>query len=250
MEYLSINIKRIIFFFNYKTRRELTPALNLGEIAYLSLVEIITLQKLLAHQEPVVRFILYQEVNQVVNPKLTYKLNAENLLANSLKSSGESKKELSTSSFYSNLRSLEKKGLVSFIKDKKNKIEAVKATERVREALMTIVKNLLLLLIDDSEILLSLVEELTKKTGVNHFETLLTVSLTEEVNLNLLSFYNQMADRVYFLAEEEVFQNMIKIGYDKMEYTRMMNKIIREPNNIFDVAIVPNYEKEPNFYEL
>ena len=73
----------------------------IGEFSNLTLVDLLLLQRLIRHQEPVVRYILYQEVNQLIHPKIKQQLSAEDLFSNSLKPPS-----LSTSSFYNSLKTL------------------------------------------------------------------------------------------------------------------------------------------------
>lgn len=229
----------------------MTPSSAIGEFASLSIIELLTLQRLTQHHEPVVRYILYQEVNQILNPKIKNHLTGQDIFEDALKPSS-----LSTSSFYNSLRTLEKKELVSFKftkesdKGSKKKIEAVEATEKAREALESVMSYFLYSMIDDLEYLKKLAEELLKRVGKVHFPTILTVSLIEEVDLNLLRFFSSLTDQLFMLSKENVFENLTKLGFEKLHHTTMINNVIREPDNIFDVSVVPGYEREPDFYGL
>ena len=60
----------------------------------------------------------------------------------------------------------------------------------------------------------------------------------------------RVADEVYLLATEHIFESMVKMGFDKLKSTTMFNNVIREPNDIFDIAIIPEYERELDFFGL
>ena len=210
------------------------------DLSSLSLVELITLQRLLNHRGPVVRFILYQEINQFINPQINNNTSQE--LTN-----------LSTSSFYNSLKSLEANGLVSFIKRKqkgKEKIVAVEATEKAKLSIKGITDHFLSMTIDDIDYLVKNIGEIMKITGISHYSNVLIVNLTEAIDLRLMGLAFNLADEVFLLSNKELYESMVKIGFDNLKSTVMFNNVIREPKDIFEIAMIPEYEKEPNFFGL
>jgi len=217
------------------------------DLSSLSLIELITLQKLLNHRRPVVRFILYQEINQFINPKRNNN-NSEEIFHDSLQLPN-----LSTSSFYNSLKSLEANGLVSFIKRKqkgKEKIVAVEATEKAKLSIKGITDHFLSMTIDDIDYLVKNIGEIMKITGISHYSNVLIVNLTEAIDLRLMGLAFNLADEVFLLSNKELYESMVKIGFDNLKSTVMFNNVIREPKDIFEIAMIPEYEKEPNFFGL
>ena len=217
------------------------------DLSSLSLIELLMLQKLLDHRGPVVRFILYQEINQFINPQRNDKGDNE-IFNDSLQLPN-----LSTSSFYNSLNSLEVHGLVSFIKKKfkgKDKIIAVEGTEKAKLAIKGITGHFLSMVIDDFDYIFGLFGDIMKKIGIFHFSTILVVNLTEEIDMRLMGLAFRTAEEVFLLANKGIYESMVKIGFDKLKSTTMFNNVIREPKDIFDTAIVPEYEREPDFFGL
>ena len=217
------------------------------DLSSLSLIELITLQKLLNHRGPVVRFILYQEINQFINPQRNNN-NSEEIFHDSLQ-----QPNLSTSSFYNSLKSLEANGLVSFIKRKqkgKEKIIAVEATEKAKLSIKGITDHFLSMAIDDFDYMVKIFGELMKIIGISHYSTFLVVNLTEAIDIRLVGLGFNLSDEFFLLSNKDIYESMVKMGFDKLKSTVMFNNVIREPKDIFELAIIPEYEKEPIFFGL
>jgi len=219
------------------------------DLSSLSLVELITLRKLLDHRGPVVRFMLYQEINQFINPKRNHNSeNSEEIFSNDLQ-----QPDLSTSSFYNSLKSLEGNGLISFIKRKqkgKERIVAVEATNKARLAIQGITGQFLSMEINDFDYMVKVFGNGMKKIGISHFSNILLVNLTEGIDSRFMKLAFSLADEVFLLSDKGVYESMVKMGFEKLKSSVMFNNVIREPKNIFDIAIIPEYEKEPNFFGL
>jgi len=216
-------------------------------LSSLSLIELITLQKLLNHRSPVVRFILYQEINQFINPQRNNN-NSDEIFHDSLQ-----QPNLSTSSFYNSLKSLEANGLVSFIKRKqkgKEKIIAVEATEKAKLSIKGIMDHFLSMTVDDFDYKVKIFGELMKIIGISHYSTLLVVNLTEAIDIRLVGLGFNLSDEFFLLSNKDIYESMVKIGFEKLKSTVMFNNVIREPKDIFEIAFIPEYEKEPNFFGL
>ena len=142
---------------------------NIGDFASFSIVEIITLQTLLRHTEPIKRYALYLEINQLVHP----------LVYNSKISESEKEYEkflqksmISTSSFYNSLNTLNKKGLINFNKSKKGKVDTIEATEVTNVALKAIRQFFLRIMVSDYDYLIKLAETILGKIGLKRVNTL------------------------------------------------------------------------------
>jgi len=213
----------------------------------LSLIELITLQKLIDHKGPVVRFILYQEINQFINPNRNNG-NTEEYYTEIIQVTN-----LSTSSFYNSLKSLEATGFVSFIKRKqkgKNLVIAVEATEKAKLAIKGIMGQLFSMTIEDVDFMVKVFGELMKIIGSSNFSNILVVNLMEHIDNRLMGFAFKMVDNVFLLANMGIYESMLKMGFDKLKSTVMFNNVIREPKDIFDIAFIPEYERKPKFFGL
>jgi len=216
-------------------------------LSQLSYLELVTLQKLIDHRRPVVRFILYQEINQFVNPNRITD-NGEGIFLDTFQQTN-----LSTSSFYNSLKTLEADGLVLFIKRKQkgiDKIIAVEATEKAKLVIKGITGHFLTMTIDDVNYMIKIFAEVMRITGITHFSNMLVVNLKETIDNRLMELSFRTGDEVYFLGNKGIYESMVKMGFDKLKSTIMFNNGIREPNDIFEISIVPEYEKEPDFFGL
>jgi hypothetical protein len=130
------------------------------------------------------------------------------------------------------------------------KIIAVEATEKAKLAIKGITGHFLTMTIDDVTYMTNVAIEMMKRAGISHFSNVLIVNLSENIDNRIMGLSFRIADEVYLLANEGIYESMVKMGFDKLKSTKMYNNVIREPNDIFDIAIVPEYEKEPDFYGL
>lgn len=220
---------------------------TIGKLASLSISELMILLRLLKRKEPVVRYNLYQEVKQLIHPTLKEKPSAEDIFSDSLRAPS-----LSTSSFYHNLNTLEEKGLISSnkAKGKKSKIESIQATKEARMALKIIMNYFINGMIDDSTYFEKVMEEILKKIGRVNFPTFMMVQFNEEINLNSLNIFGDLTDQLFVLCDEHIFENLQKIGYEKIKHSEIFNKKVREPDDIYDIAIVPDYKKNIHFNDM
>ena len=204
----------------------MTPSKITKELSSLSLMEIITLQKLLEHQDVLVRFVLYQEVSQLINSGIKDHPNTEDILSDSLMSP-----KLATSSFYNSLKSLEARGLISYNYSKKGKIETVQATPKAKTALSIISQYFLSSIPSDSEISQAIGEEILKRIRQTRFKSFLIVWLSDVVRLNIITLLSNLGEELYFLSKVQVFNNLKKMGYEKLKFIKMYGNRIREPKD-------------------
>ncbi|MBD3339781.1 MAG: hypothetical protein GF353_11770 [Candidatus Lokiarchaeota archaeon] len=229
----------------------MTNSKIISKFGSLSVIELLTLQRLLKHQEPVVRYVLYQEINQFSLPEIKEQLNAEEIFSDSLKT-----RELSTSSFYNSLKTLERYGLVSFnyaktkTKSGREKIETVEATEEARLLLNTIFNYFFYSIIDDYDYFLELTQFVLNRIGSTDFSNILTVNLTGEFDVKQLRALFELANDAFILCTSDIFKSLERIGFENIKHSSIYNNKIREPKGIFDVAVIPNYKKDSEFYGL
>jgi len=215
---------------------------SFSDFVDLSLIEILTLQFLLRHSEPVVRHTLYLEVNQFLQSEETTSevLEKENLAGSKSMYSTllKNKSQLSTSSFYNSLKNLEKKGLVDYKLNKKGKIESIKAKELTHAAIDVIRKHFLRMgLIIDNKIVFESAQEVFKEIGQDHFNNVLLIWPHEHLTFVLLQFLTKISNSSFILCKKELFKNIIQNRITGINFVQMYNKMIREPNDIFDFIL-------------
>ena len=214
---------------------------DFGELIDLSLVEIITIQRLLQHTQPVVRYVLYQEINQLIYPS----------------PEGEDAKdvdtqEISTNKFYNKiLNRLEKKDLLKFTLDAKDHNQKkVEATDKAEEILNKIFRNLLVIMVDDLNYILKIAAEIMKRVQKEHVSSLIYAKITEDLDIQLMEVLSQLTNEFYLISTKRFYKNIKKIGIKNLKSTQILNKLIREPNNVFEIALSLEYSKKLDFYGL
>mgnify|MGYP006290656633 CR=1 FL=1 len=214
---------------------------NLSELIDLSLVEIITIQRLLQHTQPVVRYVLYQEINQLIFPSMD----------------GEEAKdvdiqEISTNKFYNNILSkLEKKGLLKFTLDAKDHNQKkVEATKKAGEILNKIFRNILIIMVDDLDYITKVANRILKTIEKDHFETLLYTMINEDLNIQLMELLSMMSNEFYLISSKRFYKNMKKIGIENIKSTQVLKQMIREPNDVFEIALSIEYIKDLEYFGL
>jgi len=213
----------------------------INDFTNLSLLEVITLQMLQRHTKSVVRHTLYLEVNHFLETE-EYKAK----LAQGKISGSEAKyleflkeqKKISTSSFYNNLQNLESQGLLSFVKNKKGKVIAVKSNENTPEALKTIETHFLRTSMGlNYEDLLKGAQKLLKLIGKNNFTSILLIWLYEYVDNVLFKFLSSISESCFIVCYEELYNNSIKNNFPNFIYSEIYKDQIREPDNAFDLVV-------------
>lgn len=213
----------------------------INDFTNLSLLEVITLQLLQRHTKSVVRHTLYLEVNQFFETE-EYKVK----LSQGKISGSEAKyleflkeqKKISTSSFYNNLQNLESQGLLSFVKNKKGKIIAVKSNKNTSEALKTIETHFLRTGMGlNYEDLLKGAQKLLKLMGKNKFSSILLIWLYEYADNVLFKFLSSISESCFIICYEELYNSSIKDNFSNFIYSEIYKDQIREPDNAFDLVV-------------
>ncbi|MBD3193426.1 MAG: methyltransferase domain-containing protein [Candidatus Lokiarchaeota archaeon] len=219
--------------------------LTINDISDLSLMEILTLNLLLKYPKPVVRYTLYLDVkNSLKSKSMETEFTIERDLGGSearfYKFLIEIKK-LSTSSFYHSLTNLEKKGLVRFNRNSSNKIKTVESTKLTRDVVNFIFKSYTSLIIDDFQFEQNLAEEINRRFEKKQFDMAMIIWLKDYIELGLIEFFQTHVNQLYFLGNDSIISNIEKFNIPGLQYSRFHNKMIREPDGIYDLIVLPNY---------
>ncbi|TXT58473.1 MAG: hypothetical protein BAJALOKI2v1_360019 [Promethearchaeota archaeon] len=233
--------------------KELVNSSSIGDYASLSMVEVITLYLLLKNP-PMIRYTLYLQIKQFLHPikknnkELFFEPHSkvEHRFYDFLKE----KKTISTSSFYNNLRNLELRGLVKFIEDDdegKVYVQATKLSNYIIKFLFQFIANLTTV---DFQLERELTNTIEERIGASKEDSLLLVWLKKVIEFNIIDYLRNKVEEMYFLSEEKLYEDLVKFDLNKINFTRIHNNLIREPNDIFEIVLVPHYKKNGNRLEL
>lgn len=196
----------------------------------LSIVELIALQILSKHTEPIIRHTLLIEVNQFLKKKI---------------------KELSTSSFYNSLTNLERIGLITFTRKSSSKQILVSQTPYTLTVINKIFHLLLRnIIIDDFEFTIQFSKKILEKVGVEHFKNIFMIVMEARPNFTNIKFSIKFADNVFILLREENYDVFNKLGIENLNYSKIIHNKIREPNDFFDLVVLSSYQLRPDFYGM
>ncbi len=196
----------------------------------LSIVEIIALQILGRHTEPIIRHALLLEVNQFLNNNI---------------------KELSTSKFYNSLANLERKGLVIFTRKSTSKQVLISQTAYTSTVIEKIFRLFLRnVIIDESEFTIQFSKRILEKVGIEYFANICMIMMEGRPNLVNIKLSTKFSKNVFLLLREENHDLVRKTDLENLKYSKIINNKIREPNNIFDLVALSSYQLHPDFYGM
>ncbi len=228
--------------FNYKIQ----------EFADLSILELVTLQLLSRHQEPIVRHSLFLEVQQFFLKDQNNNLKADISISDSEQkfiNFTQNRNPISTSSFYNNLNNLAKKGLLSF-KDSGNirLIEANELTKLVENVVFQHFFRTRMPFEVDSMIESS--TEILKTIGKAKFDSFLLIWLYDNADLPFFRLLTSATDYLFILCNEELFNSTINNSVDNIKYTKVFNGLIREPDDVFEFTFISYIDKKSGFFGI
>ncbi|KKM78403.1 hypothetical protein LCGC14_1360290 [marine sediment metagenome] len=238
-----------------KTLNENIIAYSIADFIDLSLVEVLTLQLLLRHTEPVVRHTLYLEVTQFLQSKRT---SLDAFDSPDLSSSEKrylqflrNKKKLSTSSFYNNLKSLEKMGLISGTYNAKGKVEAIEKTDLTGPFMDVILRHFINFGVRSEEAIMhSMKKAIFEKIKKTSFENILVIWLNEFFDFQIIRIAYEVAEALFILSRNDFSKDLINRGLENVKSSSIYNRKIREPNEVFDVVFFPFYYKDSKIFDL
>ncbi|MFX0008425.1 MAG: hypothetical protein ACFFA7_13205 [Promethearchaeota archaeon] len=202
---------------------------RLEEFPDISIVEMITLQILLRYSRPVIRYVLFIEVNQFLKETKT----------------------LSTSSFYNSLNNLERRGYVSYIQEGSSKRIMVESTRLGASAINYIFHHFLRnAFIDEGQFVKETFEIVKKIVGRPSVDSALVIMLEDFFNVPNLELAIKNSKDVFVLIKKERQEDFSKLGYDDIKISDVINGIIREPNNFFDAVVISGYCHNPDLFNL
>jgi hypothetical protein len=223
---------------------------NSKDLAQLSMIQIMTLHKISRHTEPIIRHSLLLELNdsfKVTGPK---NITPEQAFSDSLHNIP--KPLISPSSFYTSLQALEKKGLVSFNRNKKGKIKSVEKTPLTDNFLNFIHQYFLINMLNDHNYNVDLIKILIDQLKTHKFSknNILTILPFDIPYMELLIYLSSNFENLYLIGNQNVETNLQSKQIFDINFSKIKNRQIREPENDFDVVIIQAFNQLYNFYDL
>ncbi|MFX1274685.1 MAG: hypothetical protein ACFFBP_05990 [Promethearchaeota archaeon] len=221
-----------------------------------SVLDGIILMLLLHHQEPIKRYNLFLEVNQLLQHSTFNKFNKAllkniNVIIESNKNI-KFKDSISASSFYNRLLKLNSRLLVKLNKNKNGKILTIEKTPYTRIAINMLYQNYTSNMLYSKKFTQNSIKHVNKMINYK-LEKILICGVFDYLyastwNTELMFDYT---DSVYFITEKERDDEYFKaIGFKDIKFSIIDNLRIGEPDDIFDLALVPNYSKNLNIRGL
>lgn len=238
-----------------KTFNEKIMTYSIADFIDLSLVEVLTLQLLLRHKEPVVRHTLFLEVTQFLQSERS---SFDSFDSPNLSSSEKrylqflkNKKKLSTSSFYNNIKILEKMGLISCKHNVKGKVEAIETTDLTGPFMNVTLQHFINFGVRAEEsVMHSMKKAIMEKIKKTNFESILVIWLNEFFNLQIIRIAYEMSESLFILSRNDFSKDLINRGLKNVNFSSIYNRKIREPNEAFDVVFFPFYYKNSKTFGL
>lgn len=228
--------------------------LRISDFSDLSIGEILILQSLQKYSKPVVRYSLYLEVkNHLQNEKLRCEsdfLSKFSEIELRFYQFLQKEKKLSASSFYNSLSNLEEKGLIRYVKDQEEKIISIEPSKLTNPALNFLNQYFTLMMIDDFKFDDGFSQKIKKKIGNKKYETGLIISPQGYLELEIINCFKEEIKKLYFLGKNFTVNILKKVNIAPFEVSTLYNQMIREPNDIFDIIIIPNYCRNPDLFGL
>jgi len=238
---------------------------SIKDIVNLSIVDMVMLQLLLKRTKPVVRHNLYHEISNFLTrekQKVFTSTDFSDLpdgaekFKNFLQSSNG--KKFSSSSLYYSLDNLEKKGLVKFNYDKKDRVESVEATQYTEILINTILKHIIefgLIEAEQSKFLPEIIKEVVEEKvfsdlGDKKFGTMLYIWFSNFINIKCINIFSTLTNNLFILSNKEAFGNISKLGLENVQNTSLFSNTIRESDNFFDGVFVPYHFRNTNFKDV
>ena len=228
---------------------------SIADFIDLSLVEILTLELLLRHSDPVVRHTLFLEVKQFLESEKT------SLDPVDLKKLGSKEKQffqflgnhnkISTSSFYNNLKNLEDRGLITSNLNAKGKVESIQMTKLTSPLIETILQHFIRFGVRAAgNTLETLRDTIIERIGKSSFENLLVIWLNEYIDTKILRLTYEASGTLFILSKNDFSKDLAQSGLENVQFSKIHDKKIREPNEYFDMTYFPFYYRDAQISDL
>lgn len=205
------------------------------DIFDLSIIELTTLTHLLTLENKILRYNLYKEVNSLLTPF----------------------KKLSTSSFYNSLQKLNKRKLIKFenIDNKDPKSLAVFKTEKTDKVIGFMFYYFTQYQLSSNQNRFQPLEIFKQLTGKNNFDNVMVIDPEKRTGIKLISSIipsavdtlkdlAKVSKGVSLLSTKDLYEYYINQGVDNVISSTVVNEVVREPDNFFDLIVYPMYDRD------
>ncbi len=221
-------------------------AYSIADFIDLSLVEILTLELLLRHSEPVVRHTLFLEVTQFLESEQT---SLDSIDKKKLDPSEkryfqflQKGRKFSTSSFYNNLKNLEDRGLIKSNLNDKKKVQSIEITSLTKPLIDVMLQHYIRFGVRaEQATMVAIKNAVIEKIGKKKFEHVLVIWFNEYIDLQILRLAYGVSDSMFILSKNDFSRDLEQSGLKNVHYSTVYNNMIREPNDIFDMTFFPFY---------
>ncbi len=222
---------------------------DIQNFADLSVLELITLQLLSRHKDPIVRYSLFLEVQRFFQKDRDIDLIADTNVSSSeqkFRIFTQDRNPISTSSFYNNLKNLEKKGLLSF-KDKGN-VRLIEANELTRIVEEVIFHHFFITRMPfEVDAMIESGAKILQTIGKESFENFLLIWQYNNVDMPFFRLLTTLTDSLFILCKEDLYNHTINKTIESIRYTSMFNGLIREPDDIFECVFINYLDTKSSF---
>ncbi len=224
--------------------------LVISDLVDMTVLELLILEFLIRYGAPIQRHTLYMQISNFLEYqfKRAQEVNENNLTKEELKyyefikGRWYNQKFISTSSFYNNLKKLEEKGLLRYNLGENDKVETIETTHLTRAAIDLYLKHFITYRIGtDPEIIIEIKDLVLKKMNKQSFQNMLIIWFPAFLDIRLLGFFSQQSDTVFLLSDLDFSKDIEEVGLNDIEITSIFGENIREPNEIFDLVVIPFY---------
>jgi len=222
----------------------------------ISFLDGIIMMLLLQHEEPIKRYILFLEVNHLLEHSTFNRFNK--FLSNNLNTILDTNKNLKfkdsvlIASFYNHLKKLNRMFLVKVNKNKKGKIDTIEKTPLTKPVIISFYQMFTSNFVYSERFTRKVLKYLTKLINYIPEKSLVCgvfdFFYSSTWNTDLMTNYST---NIYFITEMERDDDYFKnLGFTDIKFSNINNHKIGEPEDIFDFAFIPNYSKNLNIRGL
>lgn len=217
----------------------------------LNVVELLILELFIKYTDPIVRFNLFNEVDEFLNtfkkrsdtisdPSLS---NVERKLVNHINEIEAKKQIIAPSSFYNSLKKLEKRGFIKFNYNPQGKIETIETTELPIILIEKLGQHFVNFLgaSNDFKYVENLIEFLQQKLAIKSIKSLLIIWIPFLFDTRIINSLKSISDKCFLLSRIQSKQELEEKGLCDIKITKTLEKTLREPSEIFDIIGIPYY---------
>ncbi|MEJ2252729.1 MAG: hypothetical protein P8Y97_24110, partial [Candidatus Lokiarchaeota archaeon] len=218
--------------------KDILECINLLHFMDFNIIELLILELLIKHKDPVIRHTLYYEVSEYLK---TFECKVENIPSSQLtefemkivkfiRQKEEKSKLLSPSSFYNNYND-------------NGKVETIETTDYSQILFEKLAQHLVqfMSISNDFKYIDNLIDELQKIVGVEYVDSLLIIWLPFLFDMRIIKSLKKTAKRLFLLSRIDKEDELKDRGLTDIIITLIYNQTIREPNDVFDIVVFPYY---------